>query len=130
MEIRGAQGDRELNERFFAILCSIVDPRYAVRLNIGVNPVTGSKYVAEFVNFETTYFRLAFLIETILGDNDNYMENVFTWLNDTFIRGTPERLNYNMYSSAMTSLKAADQKENVWQHCKMGPNGLNIAHLD
>lgn len=107
-ERRTARTNRE--RRFEGLLHMIIDPRLAVRINLGFSTVTKPKtiYVDKALNLNTHVPNIKLLIESILGpetEDDQYMQSYFNYLQYQFSRTTPEFQNQNAYNAALGNFK-------------------------
>lgn len=96
--------------RFEGLLHMIIDPRMAVRINLGFSTVTKPKiiYVDKALNLNTDVPNIKLLIESILGpetEDDQYMQSYFNYLQYQFSRTTPEFQNQNAYNAALMNFK-------------------------
>lgn len=88
----------------------IIDPRLAVRINLGFSTVTKPKtiYVDKALNLNSDVPNIKLLIESILGpetEDDQYMQSYFNYLQYQFSRTTPEFQNQNAYNGALLTFK-------------------------
>lgn len=95
--------------RLMTMLCEVCDPRFMIRLNLGVLGFPRSTYVREFHDIRKLYPCIFRIIRYVLGESiiDDVWTALEVHLHDQFFKSTPERRLANVYATELAAFKDA-----------------------